>query len=112
MERKGIELTHENVLFGKFIAKEIFPGGQLSDPDTIIESAEAAGFNVLRTQKLGLHYARTLDIWTENLVNNRAAAIALKPQQVYDRYIKYLTGCAKHFRSGHIDLCQFTMSVT
>ena len=112
LQRKGIEVTHQNVLFAKFIAKEVFPGGQLSDPDAIIESAEAAGFNVLRTQRLGLHYARTLDIWTENLVHNREAAIAVKPQQVYDSYIKYLTGCATHFRLGHIDLCQFTMSLT
>ncbi len=105
---KGIALSHEDVLFAKFIAKEVFPGGQLLDPDVITGEAEAAGFTTERVQHLGLHYARTCDCWADNLEANREQAIALKGQKVYDHYMKYLRGCAHHFRLGFIDLCQFT----
>jgi hypothetical protein len=30
-------------------------------------------------------------------------------QEVYDRYMKYLTGCAKLFRQGQVDVNQFTL---
>ncbi len=34
-------------------------------------------------------------------------------QTVYDRYMKYLTGCAKLFRQGYTaDVDQFTLKVT
>jgi cyclopropane-fatty-acyl-phospholipid synthase len=29
--------------------------------------------------------------------------------EVYDRYMKYLTGCAKGFRLGQVDVNQFTL---
>ena len=107
--KKNIEVTPENVAFAKFIGKEIFPGGKLYDPDVIMLAAESAGMNVIKTQQLGADYARTLDIWAENLEANKEEAIALKSPEVYDRFMKYLTGCADHFRSGHVDLFQFTM---
>ena len=109
LKRLGIEITHENVLFAKFIAKQIFPGGQLMDPDRIVAHAEAAGFGVIQVQSLQLHYARTLDIWAENLRARRAEAIERASAELYDRFMKYLTGCADHFRSGHIDVRQFTL---
>ena len=36
-------------------------------------------------------------------------AIELQSQEVYERYMKYLTGCAKLFRAGYIDVNQFTL---
>lgn len=109
LKRKNIELTHDNILFAKFISQEIFPGGRLYDPDDILVAAESAGLEVARTHSLGPDYARTLDIWAENLVANKEQAIELKSVDVYDRFMKYLTGCADHFRTGHVDLYQFTL---
>jgi cyclopropane-fatty-acyl-phospholipid synthase len=40
--------------------------------------------------------------------HRRAEAIELQSEEVYQRYMKYLTGCADLFRSGHIDVNQFT----
>ena len=111
LDKRGIKVTHENVLFHKFIQRQIFPGGNLNDPDLIADYLAAAGFIVERKHLLGLHYARTLDSWAENLARNRDKAIARKSLEVFERYMKYLTGCADHFRSGHIDLCQFTLRV-
>lgn len=107
---KNLPVTHENVLFAKFIRQAIFPGGQLCPAGTVMGHATAAGFNVERTQSLQLHYALTLEAWARNLEARRAEAIALTTPQIYDTYMKYLTGCAERFRSGHLDVMQFTLT--
>jgi cyclopropane-fatty-acyl-phospholipid synthase len=109
LERMGVPVEHENILFAKFIMKEIFPGGDLCEPTTVIAHAEKGGFKVIQTQSLQSHYARTLDHWAAALEAQREGAIALTSEEVYQRYMKYLTGCAKHFRSRHIDVVQFTL---
>jgi cyclopropane-fatty-acyl-phospholipid synthase len=69
-----------------------------------------AGFKVTRIRSMQPHCAKTLDMWAAALEANKDRAIALQPQQVYDRYIKYLTGCANLFREGHPDVDQFTLA--
>ncbi len=109
LREQGIPYTQEDVRFAKFIRDEIFPGGQLCAPDRIRSFAERSGFEVYHEQSLRLHYARTLDIWAESLAGAKEQAIALTSQTVYDRYQKYLTGCAAQFRKGLIDVMQFCM---
>ena len=109
MARNNLALDHERVLFAKFIRKEIFPGGELCNPEEVIDHAQRAGFKVTQVQSLRPHYARTLKIWAANLEARREEALALNGQVVYDRYMKYLTGCARDFDSGHLDLKQFTL---
>lgn len=109
MRENGIEFTQEDVRFAKFIRDEIFPGGQLCAPERISSLAKQAGFNVYHIQSLRSHYARTLDCWSENLAEARDTAIGLTSQTVYDRYQKYLKGCAEQFRNGTIDVMQFCM---
>jgi cyclopropane fatty-acyl-phospholipid synthase-like methyltransferase len=89
--------------------KEIFPGGQLPAQEDIFEFARAAGFSVEKVQLLGKHYERTLSIWAANLEANKEKAIAVQSEQVYDRYIKYLTGCENFFRKGISNVGQFTL---
>jgi cyclopropane-fatty-acyl-phospholipid synthase len=105
---QGKPLTHEIVHFTQFILAEIFPGGWLPTIPSVEEHADAAGFKVTRIQSLQLHYARTLDMWAAALEANKDKAIAIQSQEVYDRYMKYLTGCAKLFREGYTDVNQFT----
>jgi len=105
----GIEFCHEDIRFARFIRDEIFPGGQLCAPERIRSLASQNGFDVYHVQPLGLHYARTLDCWAQSLTQKREQAITLTSQTVYDRYVKYLTGCAEQFRKGTIDVMQFCM---
>ena len=67
-------------------------------------------FKVNRIQPLRLHYARTLQIWAASLESRRDDAIAIQSEEVYDRYMKYLTGCAELFTEGYTDVCQFTLA--
>ncbi|MBW0019732.1 MAG: class I SAM-dependent methyltransferase [Mycobacterium sp.] len=106
---KGLPLTREVVHFSQFILAEIFPGGWLPTVQTVEEHSADAGFKLKRIQSLQLHYARTLDTWAAALEANREQAIAIQSEKVYDRYMKYLTGCAKLFRAGYTDVDQFTL---
>ena len=107
--KQGLTLTHELVHFTQFILAEIFPGGWLPSIPTVQGHAEKVGFKVTRIQSLQLHYARTLDMWAAALEANKDKAIATQSEVVYDRYMKYLTGCAKLFRQGYTDVDQFTL---
>jgi cyclopropane-fatty-acyl-phospholipid synthase len=106
---QGLTLTHELVDFSKFILTEIFPGGWLPSTPMVEDRATDAGFVVTRVQALQPHYARTLETWAANLEANRDQAITIQSQEAYDRYMKYLTGCAKLFRQGYVDVKQFTL---
>jgi len=106
---RGLPLTMTKLKFFKFIMDEIFPGGMLPFVSTVEEHAAKVGFEVTRVQPLRMHYARTLDIWAEKLSARKDEAIAVQSEEVYDRYMKYLTGCADLFREGYTDICQFTL---
>jgi len=107
---RGIPLTFEMARFIKFIVTEIFPGGRLPSIEMVTEHSSKAGFELTRRQSLRPHYARTLDMWAEALQANREKAIAIQSDEVYERYVKYLTGCAEAFRIGYIDVNQFTLA--
>jgi cyclopropane-fatty-acyl-phospholipid synthase len=109
MAERGIPLTFDAARFVKFIVTEIFPGGRLPTIEKVDEHSAKAGFELTRRQSLQLHYARTLDCWAEALQAQKDEAIAVQSEEVYDRYMHYLTGCAKAFRVGYIDVNQFTL---
>ncbi|MBV8964888.1 MAG: class I SAM-dependent methyltransferase [Mycobacteriaceae bacterium] len=106
---RGLPLTFEFARFLKFIMTEIFPGGRLPSIEMVEDRAGEGGFAVTRVQSLQPHYARTLDLWAAALQRHRVEAIALQSEEVYQRYMKYLTGCADMFRKGYIDVNQFTL---
>ena len=109
MADRGMPLTFDVARFVKFILTEIFPGGRLPSVEKVEEHSTKAGFTLTRVQSLQPHYARTLDLWAEALEAHRDEAIAVQSEEVYERYMKYLTGCAKGFRVGYIDVDQFTL---
>jgi cyclopropane-fatty-acyl-phospholipid synthase len=110
VKERGIPISMDAARFAMFIAREIFPGGQLPTIGAVEEHATAAGFTVARTQSLQAHYARTLDTWAQALGARRDEAVAVQSEEVYDRYMRYLTGCADMFRKGYIDVNQFTLA--
>ncbi len=79
---------------------DIFPGGRLPMIETVEEHSEKVGFKVTRSQSLQLDFAKTLDFWAEALEAHKDEAIAIQSEEVYERYMKYLTGCAKAIPDG------------
>ena len=105
----GLPLTMKIVEFGDFMQTEIFPGGALPTIQMVKDHSAKAGFKLKRRQSLQRHYAKTLDMWAAGLEAHKSEAIAIQSEEVYERYMKYLTGCADLFRRGYIDLNQFTL---
>ncbi|WP_275564594.1 cyclopropane mycolic acid synthase family methyltransferase [Mycolicibacterium crocinum] len=108
IKAKGLPLTMSRVRFIKFIMDEIYPGGRLPLASMVRKHAVDVGYNVTREQHLQPHYARTLDTWAANLEAKKDQAIAITSEEIYERFDKYLTGCADLFRNGYTDVCQFT----
>ncbi|CDO85946.1 SAM-dependent methyltransferase [Mycobacterium triplex] len=105
----GLPLTPAIVEFSDFMKTEIFPGGYLPTIDMVKEFSAKAGFKLKRRQSLQRHYAKTLDVWAAGLSAHKDEAIAIQSEEVYEMYMKYLTGCANLFRKGYTDLNQFTL---
>jgi cyclopropane-fatty-acyl-phospholipid synthase len=105
----GLPITLWLAQFIKFIVTEIFPGGRTPTIEMVEEHSAKAGFTLTRRQSLQPHYARTLDLWAEALETHKSEAIEVQSEEVYERYMKYLTGCAKLFRIGYTDVNQFTL---
>ena len=97
------------IKFFKFIMDEIFPGGELPYIADLEKDGVKVGFDVTQVQTLRLHYARTLAIWAAALEARKEEAIEVQSEEVYDRYIKYLAGCADLFRDGYSEVCQVTL---
>jgi cyclopropane-fatty-acyl-phospholipid synthase len=108
VKARKLRLTMSTVRFIKFIMDEIYPGGRLPLAALVEEHAVKAGFNVTLKQHLQPHYARTLDTWAANLEAKKDQAIAITSDEIYERFMRYLTGCADLFRHGYTDVCQFT----
>ncbi len=107
---RGVSITMRDIRFMKFIGTVIFPGGQLPAEEDIHKLAKDSGFTLERVQLLAEHYERTLHIWAANLEANRDKAIEIQSEEVYDRYMHYLTGCENFFRKGISNVGQFTLA--
>jgi cyclopropane-fatty-acyl-phospholipid synthase len=105
----GIPIVMSDLKFMRFIAKEIFPGGAVPCDEDVIEYSTNAGLSVEDTQLLSPHYVKTLDLWAEKLQERREDAIAATSAEVYERYMKYLTGCSDFFQRGISEVGQFTL---
>jgi len=109
LAERNLPVEHEHVLFGKFIRREIFPGGELCHAKEILEHGEKAGWRITQVQSLREHYVKTLTIWADRLEENRDKALEIADETVYNRYMKYMRGCARYFAQGYLDVKQFTM---
>jgi cyclopropane-fatty-acyl-phospholipid synthase len=96
-----------------FVRQTIFPADRLPPPTGrnpmgVTEYAVDAGFTVTGIGKLGPHYTTTLNSWAHALHEHRDRAIELTGRDTYDAYFNSMTGCADYFRSGRLDVMQFT----
>ena len=105
----GIPIVMSDLKFMRFIAKEIFPGGSIPCDEDIIGLSSDAGFSMHHSETLNPHYVRTLETWAKNLEAAHDEAVAATSEQVYERYMKYLIGCADFFERGISELGQFTL---
>ncbi|MGD0473172.1 MAG: cyclopropane-fatty-acyl-phospholipid synthase family protein [Candidatus Velthaea sp.] len=89
-----------------FMARYVFPDGDLLPVGELIRSAERAGFELRDVENLREHYAHTLRAWSRNLEAHRTAAIAAASERTYRVWRLYLAGSAQGFARGRMALYQ------
>jgi cyclopropane-fatty-acyl-phospholipid synthase len=89
-----------------FMARYVFPDGELVPIWTMLQFAEQLGFEVRDVENLREHYARTLRDWVANLERNREAAIAAADERTYRVWRLYMGGSAQGFARGRMGLFQ------
>ncbi|MFN2460990.1 MAG: class I SAM-dependent methyltransferase [Candidatus Velthaea sp.] len=89
-----------------FMARHVFPDGDLLPIAAMTREAERAGFEVRDVENLREHYMRTLRVWVRNLENNREAAIAATDQRTYRIWRLYMAGSAQGFARGRMAVYQ------
>ena len=68
---------YEDLIWGLFMNKYIFPGADASTPlNNYISSLESAGFEVKNVDTIGVHYSATLWRWYRNWIANKEKVLA------------------------------------
>jgi cyclopropane-fatty-acyl-phospholipid synthase len=101
---------------GDFIEKYIFPGGELLHVTHVLRETAAAGLEMVDTENLRPHYARTLWAWSDALESqlDKAREVLQRAggrqganaERILRAYRLYLAGSAMSFEQGWIALHQ------
>jgi cyclopropane-fatty-acyl-phospholipid synthase len=89
-----------------FIARYVFPDGELLDVGEVVLAMERAGFEVRDVESLREHYARTLRHWVANLEANWDRALALVGPARARIWRLYMAASALGFEDGGIAVHQ------
>ena len=97
-----------------WIRKYIFPGGQLSSVESIDRTLAAhTSLRVSDRYSFGQHYAATLRRWRSRFEQRAADVAALGFDDTFRRmWSFYLAYSEAGFRTGYLDVAQFTMTKT
>ncbi|GAB2989745.1 class I SAM-dependent methyltransferase [Nocardioides montaniterrae] len=98
---------HDNRSAGKagaFIDRYVFPDGELAGSGTILSAVEDAGLEVQHHENFRLHYARTLQGWSENLEANWDACVAETDEGTARVWGLYMVGSRIAFERDEIQL--------
>jgi cyclopropane-fatty-acyl-phospholipid synthase len=110
----GIHPGHLGAGMGEFIEKYIFPGGEVLHISHVLKEMATAGLEMVDSENLRPHYARTLWAWSDALEARLEEARRVlattghgdDAEKVLRAYRLYLAGCAMTFEQGWIGLYQ------
>lgn len=82
---------YEDLVWGLFMAKYVFPGADASCPlGFVVSQAERAGFEIHRVENCGVHYATTIRRWYENWKSNQAAIVEKYGERWFRTWMMFL----------------------
>ena len=110
----AVDNTELGAGMGHFIEQYIFPGGELLHVSAVLRDMAGAGLEMVDTENLRPHYARTLWAWSDALEAQLPAAREVLAAQgstedtdkVLRAYRLYLAGSALGFEQGWMALHQ------
>lgn len=103
--------SFELLRFAYFLHKELFQRAELPRPEQVIGPAREAGLELLHAESLRPHYVRTLEAWITNLEGNKAEAVRLTSGDLYEKFLVYLEGAARYYRTGETNIYQFLFAL-
>ncbi len=107
--RRGVmgDRGHES-----FIARHVFPDGELQTIHDTLAAAEDMGFEVCDVESLRRHYARTLRHWGERLEAHHDEALTMVDDVTYRVWRLYMAGAAYAFARGNLSIMQTLFAST
>ncbi len=104
---------YESFRKGKdWIQKHIFPGSLLPSVSALLRAVRQTGdMDLWGMEELGLHYARTLEVWRERFNKNKRRVSELGFDEAFSRKWNYYLGyCEAAFRTRNITVAQMVFS--
>lgn len=103
---------------GEFIGRYIFPGGELVHVSAVLHDVADAGLEMVDTENLRPHYARTLWAWSDALEAQLPQAHSIltaqtdaeRASRALRAYRLYLAGCATGFEQAWMGLHQMLVT--
>jgi cyclopropane-fatty-acyl-phospholipid synthase len=90
-----------------FIKRHVFPGSCIPSITALVSAAtRASDLRLRQLEDYGLHYARTLATWRENLAARRAEVERLTDERFRRLWRFYLCYCEGGFRERHVSVVQ------
>ena len=110
----GLENAQLGAGMGDFIEKYIFPGGELMHVSAVLKHLAQAGLEMVDSENLRPHYARTLWDWSDALearLDDARRVLAAdggseRAEKTLRAYRLYLAGSAMSFQEGWLSLHQ------
>lgn len=111
LKPNGIALLHSigrnrPMLMNAWIEKRIFPGAYPPSIGEFMTICEQSDFSVLDVENLRLHYAQTLNHWTERFEARADDVTAMYDEHFTRAWRLYLAGSVAAFRAGSLQLFQ------
>ena len=95
-----------------FIGRYVFPDGELTGSGDIVSAMEDANLEVQHHENLRVHYARTLQAWCDNLVDNWDECVAEAGLATAKVWGLYMAGSRLGFERNGIQLHQILATRT
>ena len=89
-----------------FIAKYVFPDGELDWVSNIQRQMEKSLFEIHDVESLRPHYALTLREWVRRLESRHQEALQHVTEGIYRVWRLYMAGCALQFEAGYMGIYQ------
>jgi len=111
----GLSLLHTitystEIPVNPWIEKYIFPGGYIPSLRETIWKLPEYDFNLLDVECLRMHYAITLDHWSENFERKIAQVRKMYDDKFIRMWRMYLQSCAASFRYSGLSIHQLVFS--
>lgn len=93
-----------------YIKKYIFPGGELLSLNHIKSTSDKENLIITQLETIGAHYAKTLNMWKQNLEARKDEIISLGfSNEFLKKWLYYFIYCSVGFETAYLNNVQITL---